>query len=87
MNLIRVPFTPYWIHGKQKEIASMDVSVHNHNNEEMIDNKMVECTHPDHVDGKSCEDHAVGCHKDCRCCFPMPPDYEKEMNMFHDCMG
>ena len=35
----------------------------------------MKCTHPNHVDGQSCEDHAVGCHKDCRCCIPVPPDY------------
>ena len=42
----------------------------------------MKCTHPNHVDGQSCEDHAVGCHKDCRCCCPIyfieglvPPDY------------
>jgi len=27
------------------------------------------CEHPDHVDGVSCEDRAVGCHKDCECCM------------------
>lgn len=27
------------------------------------------CQHPDHVDGESCLDRAVGCHKDCRCCM------------------
>lgn len=31
----------------------------------------MKCTHPNHVDGQSCEDHAVGCHKDCRCCCPI----------------
>lgn len=30
----------------------------------------MKCEHPDHVDGKSCEDYAVGCHKDCPCCCP-----------------
>lgn len=28
------------------------------------------CTHPDHVDGKSCEDYAVACHQGCDCCLP-----------------
>ena len=28
------------------------------------------CTHPDHVDGQSCEDRAVGCRRDCPCCCP-----------------
>lgn len=28
------------------------------------------CTHPDHVDGQSCEDRAVGCRADCPCCCP-----------------
>jgi hypothetical protein len=28
------------------------------------------CTHPDHVDGISCEVHAVGCSSDCPCCCP-----------------
>ena len=27
-----------------------------------------QCTHPDHQEGQSCEDHAVSCHKDCECC-------------------
>lgn len=30
----------------------------------------VNCKHPDHVDGQSCEDRAVGCNKDCECCCP-----------------
>lgn len=30
----------------------------------------VKCTHPDHEDGKSCTDYAVGCHVDCECCIP-----------------
>ncbi len=28
------------------------------------------CTHPDHVDGKSCEDYTVACHQHCTCCLP-----------------
>lgn len=28
------------------------------------------CTHPDHIDGVSCADRAVGCSKDCGCCIP-----------------
>ncbi len=27
------------------------------------------CTHPDHVDGVSCGDRAVGCSPDCVCCM------------------
>jgi hypothetical protein len=27
------------------------------------------CTHPDHKDGVSCEDYAVACSKDCTCCL------------------
>lgn len=27
------------------------------------------CTHPDHVDGISCEDRAIGCSADCTCCM------------------
>lgn len=30
----------------------------------------MKCEHPDHVDGQSCEDRAVGCSKDCECCCP-----------------
>jgi len=26
-------------------------------------------THPDHVDGISCEDRTVGCSPDCTCCM------------------
>jgi len=34
----------------------------------------IECTHPDHVPGVSCEDRAVGCRASCRCCMiPRPP--------------
>lgn len=29
----------------------------------------VKCTHPDHVEGESCEDRAVGCHPNCKCCM------------------
>jgi hypothetical protein len=28
------------------------------------------CTHPDHNEHETCEDRAVGCHKDCECCIP-----------------
>lgn len=28
------------------------------------------CTHPDHNENETCEDRAVGCHKDCQCCCP-----------------
>jgi len=28
----------------------------------------VGCTHPDHVDGKDCLDHCIGCSKHCKCC-------------------
>jgi hypothetical protein len=31
--------------------------------------KPVECTHPDHVEGVSCEDRAVGCSPFCVCCM------------------
>ena len=27
------------------------------------------CTHPDHKDGKTCIDHAVGCSPTCVCCL------------------
>lgn len=27
------------------------------------------CKHPDHNDKETCEDRAVGCHKDCICCM------------------
>lgn len=30
---------------------------------------MIECTHPDHVDGTYCIDRAIGCHKECKCCM------------------
>ncbi len=30
---------------------------------------MATCTHPDHVDGVSCLDRAVGCAPDCACCL------------------
>jgi hypothetical protein len=29
----------------------------------------IKCTHPDHVDGQSCEERAVGCHSSCDCCI------------------
>lgn len=31
--------------------------------------ELVACTHPDHVDGTSCEDRAVGCSPHCKCCM------------------
>jgi len=36
----------------------------------------MKCTHPDHVDGQSCEGGAVGCSILCRCCCPSD-DYNK----------
>jgi hypothetical protein len=36
------------------------------------------CTHPNHVDGESCFDRAVGCHPDCRCCHPILPIPEEK---------
>ena len=30
----------------------------------------MKCTHPDHIDGQSCEEHAVGCNEECECCCP-----------------
>lgn len=30
----------------------------------------MKCLHPDHVDGKSCEDYTVACHQNCTCCLP-----------------
>ena len=27
------------------------------------------CSHPDHVDGVSCEDRAIACADDCVCCL------------------
>ena len=38
----------------------------------------IKCTHPDHVEGESCEDRAVGCHPNCECCMG---NYTAEKNL------
>lgn len=35
----------------------------------ILKGKEVKCTHPDHIDGKTCEDRAVGCNSLCVCCM------------------
>ena len=33
----------------------------------------MKCQHPDHEEGKSCEDRAVACNQACECCLPPLP--------------
>jgi hypothetical protein len=40
------------------------------------------CTHPDHVDGTSCEVRAVGCRADCPCCCPPENQLPREEWMY-----
>ena len=47
----------------------------------------VKCTHPDHVDGQSCEDRAVGCHPDCECCMGKPVCGSCEFFTGEECDG
>lgn len=35
----------------------------------LLNGKEVKCTHPDHIDGKTCKDRAVGCSPLCVCCM------------------